>query len=140
MWILNLLFYYLVKSDPVMFIIEEPESHLFPESQKYITELISLISGSNHVVVVTTHSPYVLGTLNNLLYAANISKSKADDIDKIIPRELWIEYDLFKAWFVDKGYVVDCMDDEIFAIQNERIDEISRHINDDYDKLFDLNE
>ena len=27
----------------ILFIIEEPESHLFPESQKYITELIALI-------------------------------------------------------------------------------------------------
>ena len=35
-WILNLLVYYLLNQTPVLFIIEEPESHLFPESQKYI--------------------------------------------------------------------------------------------------------
>ena len=47
-WILNLLFYYLAQNEPVLFIIEEPESHLFPESQKYITELISLVNNSGH--------------------------------------------------------------------------------------------
>lgn len=43
-WILNLLFYYLLQQKQILFIIEEPESHLFPESQKYITELIALVS------------------------------------------------------------------------------------------------
>ena len=32
-WILNLLVYYLLTDHPVFFIIEEPESNLFPESQ-----------------------------------------------------------------------------------------------------------
>lgn len=66
---MNLLFYYLVQQKEILFIIEEPESHLFPESQKYITELIALVNNCGHSIVLTTHSPYVLGTLNNLLYA-----------------------------------------------------------------------
>ena len=66
-WILNLLFYYIVQQKEILFIIEEPESHLFPESQKYITELIALVNNCGHSIVLTTHSPYVLGTLNNLL-------------------------------------------------------------------------
>lgn len=71
LWITNLLFYYLVTNRPTMFIIEEPESHLFPPSQKYITELISLVCNQGHSVLVTTHSPYILGSLNNLLYASS---------------------------------------------------------------------
>lgn len=61
LWITNLLFYYLVTNRPTMFIIEEPESHLFPPSQKYITELISLVCNQGHSVLVMTHSPYILG-------------------------------------------------------------------------------
>ena len=30
-WILNLLYYYLLQQKQVLFIIEEPEAHLFPE-------------------------------------------------------------------------------------------------------------
>lgn len=137
-WILNLLFYYLVHGTPVNFIIEEPESHLFPESQKYVTELITLILNSGHSVLVTTHSPYVLGTLNNLLYADNIPKNLKDTASSIIPSEFWINGNRFSAWFVKNGGIEDCIDQEIHLIQNEKLDQISKVINRDFDKLFDL--
>lgn len=42
-WILNVLFFYLLAGQKTYFIIEEPESHLFPNAQKLITEFIALI-------------------------------------------------------------------------------------------------
>ena len=137
-WLMNLLFYYLAQNENVMFIIEEPESNLFPESQKYITELISLVCNRNHSVVLTTHSPYVLGTLNNLLYAAQIPNQVRVSVKKIIPDELWIKYENFNAWFVKNGIIENCMDNEVDLIQNERIDEISKVINNEFDMIFDL--
>lgn len=137
-WILNLLFYYLVHGTPVNFIIEEPESHLFPESQKYITEFITLIFNSGHSVLVTTHSPYVLGTLNNSLYADNFPQCLKDSASSIIPSEFWIHGNQFSAWFVKNGGIEDCIDPEIHLIQNEKLDEISKVINQDFDQLFDL--
>lgn len=137
-WILNLLFYYLVKNDPVLFIIEEPESHLFPESQKFITELIALVSNHNHSVVLTTHSPYVLGSLNNLLYADQVASNIEELVSQIIPKPFWINCNLFNAWFVRNGGIEECVDSEICLIQNEKIDEISKVINQDFDQLFDL--
>ncbi|MBQ9390336.1 MAG: ATP-binding protein [Synergistaceae bacterium] len=142
LWITNLLFYYLVSLRPTMFIIEEPESHLFPSSQKHIMELVSLVCNHGHSVLVTTHSPYVLGTLNNLLYASSFRRSdkdKREKASKIIPASLWLDYDKFQAWFVKKGKIEDCMDCELKQIRNEVIDGISDVINDDYDKLFDMN-
>lgn len=35
-WILNVLFYYLLNDKKAFFILEEPESHLFPNAQKLI--------------------------------------------------------------------------------------------------------
>lgn len=137
-WILNLLFYYLLQSNQVLFIIEEPESHLFPESQKYITELIALVSNCNHSVVLTTHSPYVLGTLNNLLYAKSFLGKNGDSVEKIIPASVRLDYDHFDAWFVKNGIIENCMDSEIHMIQNERIDEISKVINQEFDELLEL--
>ena len=139
LWITNLLFYYLVQKRPAMFIIEEPESHLFPSSQKYIMELISLVCNQGHSVIVTTHSPYVLGTLNNLLYASSFRKtSKQEEASKIIPSSLWLDYDKFQAWFVKGGQIEDCRDSEMKMIDNARIDEISGIINQEYDCLFEL--
>lgn len=137
-WILNLLFYYLLQSKPYMFIIEEPESHLFPESQKYITEFIALVSNCGHSVLVTTHSPYVLGTLNNLLYAHDVGKQNVSEAGKIIPESFWLDYRRFDSWFVKEGSIENCMDMEIHMIQNERIDEISKVINYDFDELLKL--
>lgn len=137
-WILNLLFYYLVQQKQILFIIEEPESHLFPESQKYITELIALVKNCGHSVVLTTHSPYVLGTLNNLLYARTIPDRYVKEAGKIISESFWLDYHRFNAWFVKNGGIENCMDSEIHMVQNERIDEISKVINDDFEKLLGL--
>lgn len=137
-WILNLLFYYLLQQTPILFIIEEPESHLFPESQKYITELIALVSNCKHSVVLTTHSPYVLGTLNNLLYAHTIPGQYSKKADKIIPMSIWLNDKNFDSWFVKNGTVENCMDAEVHMIQNEKIDEISKVINTEFDELLNL--
>ncbi len=137
-WILNLLFYYLLQNRQILFIIEEPESHLFPESQKYITELISLVVNCGHSVVLTTHSSYVLGTLNNLLYAFTLPFENKKTVDEIIPESLWVNYHNFGSWFVKNGIIENCMDAEIHMIQNEKIDEISKVINDDFEQLLDL--
>lgn len=139
LWVTNLLFYYLVRKSPAMFIIEEPESHLFPSSQKHITELISLVCNQGHSVLVTTHSPYVLGTLNNLLYASSFTKTaKKNEAAKIIPPSLWIDYGKFSAWFVKGGRIEDCTDHDMKQIRNEIIDGISDVINDEYDSLLEI--
>lgn len=137
-WILNLLFYYLLQQKPILFIIEEPESHLFPESQKYMTELIALVNNCNHPVVLTTHSPYVLGTLNNLLYVHDIGVQHGRKADEIIPKSLWLDFKRFDSWFVKSGTIENCMDSEVHMIQNEKIDEISKVINNDFDRLLEI--
>ncbi len=137
-WILNLLFYYLMQSNQVLFIIEEPESHLFPEAQKYMTELIALVNNCKHSVVLTTHSPYVLGTLNNLLYAKSVVGENEDKLKQIVPAYVRLDHEIFDSWFVQNGTIENCMDSEIHMIQNERIDEISKVINREFDELLEL--
>lgn len=137
-WILNLLFYYYLQEQKTLFIVEEPESHLFPESQKYMSEFIAFMYHSGYPVLITTHSPYVLGTLNNLLYAGSFTNEQSAAAAEILPESLWLNDGDFDAWFVEKGNMVNCMDSELHLIQNERIDGISKIINRDYDMLFNL--
>lgn len=137
-WILNLLFYYLLQNKPVFFIIEEPESHLFPEAQKAITELIALVYNSGHQMLITTHSPYVLGSINNLIYASELASKDQPAVEEIISKNLWIQRDGISAWYVHDGKPQDCIDAETGFIQNELIDEISGVINDTFDKLLDI--
>ncbi len=125
-WILNLLYYYLLNGKKTFMIIEEPESHLFPESQKYVSELISLVNSYGHDILLTTHSPYVLGSINNLLYANQCPYKTQNTIATIIDKSYWVNRETFGAWFLNNGQAQDCIDDEIGMIQNELIDEISR--------------
>ena len=71
-WMLNLLFYYLLSPRKCMIIVEEPEAHLYPDSQKYMAEALALFVKAGNKLIVTTHSPYILGEFNNLLYADEI--------------------------------------------------------------------
>lgn len=139
LWILNILFYYLLEGRKACFIIEEPESHLFPNAQKLIMEFIAMSQINDNQIFLTTHSPYILGTLNNLLYASKIS----DNVDKkqlndIIEKEKWIEFEKLSAYFVGYGECNSCMDFDYQEIKNDVIDGASKDINDDFDKMVEL--
>ena len=80
----------------------------------------------------------MLGTLNNLLYAHTVQENDRKAAEAIIPGSFWIDWKKFDSWFVQNGVIDNCMDGEIHMIQNERIDEISKVINQDFDKLLEL--
>lgn len=138
-WILNVVFYYLLNNKKSYFIIEEPESHLFPNAQKLITEFISLAKNSGNKILLTTHSPYILGTINNMLYANRISKIVDKmALGKIISPLKWIRFEKLTAYYVENGKIRSCMDEEFEAIDNEVIDSASDVINADYEKMVEL--
>lgn len=138
-WILNVVFYYLLNNRKSYFIIEEPESHLFPNAQKLITEFISLAKNNGSKILLTTHSPYILGTINNLLYANKISKEvDANKLKEIIHPYKWLEFRKIAAYFVEHGEMQSCLDEEFEAINNEIIDGASDEINSDYDEMISL--
>ena len=135
-WILNVLFYYLLMGEKTYFIIEEPESHLYPTSQKLITELITLVKNAGNQVMLTTHSPYILGTINNLLYAHKISKTvEQESLEKIIPKSCWLDFKNLMAYYVSNGKIISCLDEEFESIENEIIDGASEDIERDYNKM-----
>ncbi len=138
-WILNVVFYYLLNNRKSYFIIEEPESHLFPNAQKLMTEFISLAKNGGNKILLTTHSPYILGTINNLLYANKISKEIDNKrLAEIINPHKWLDFDKVSAYFVEHGVMQACLDEEFEAINNEVIDGVSEDINDEYEKMVEL--
>lgn len=141
-WILNVLFYYLLHNRKAYFIIEEPESHLFPNAQKLMMEFIALIRYQNrNQVFITTHSPYILGTINNLLYANKIAgQVYQKDLEKIISRSKWLDFKDLSAFFICDGSVAECVDREFESIENEIIDGAAEEINADYEKMILLKE
>lgn len=71
-WVLNLLFFYLLEDKPSCIILEEPEAHLYPDSQKYMAEALGAFVNAGNQIVVMTQSPYILGELNSLEYISEI--------------------------------------------------------------------
>ena len=94
-------------------------------------------SGKNQVII-TTHSPYILGAINNLLYANEVGKKFPEKVEKVVDKNLWLDYDRVMAYFVDDGGVRSIMDDEMKMIKNEEIDSASREINKEYDTLSNI--
>jgi len=56
--------------------IEEPEAHLFPETQVTLMRYIALVANTTDSrILITTHSPYILQSTNLLTFSAKIEKN-----------------------------------------------------------------
>lgn len=137
-WIFNLIFYYVLENRKTYMIFEEPESHLYPEAQKNMAELIALFLNASNGGIVTTHSPYLLGAFNNLLYASFLGEKNPTETGKVIAKDRWVDLEEMNALYVENGKVINMIDEELPMIKNETIDKISMVINSDSKKLIDI--
>lgn len=139
-WIFNLLFYYLLEEKKVFLILEEPESHLYPESQRIIAEVLTLFANSDKEILVTTHSPYVLGTFNYLFIAAQCPKQQQAEISKRIHKRMWLDPQKSGAYFIKSGSLDNILieADSLILIKNEAIDGASLEINERCDIALEL--
>ena len=139
-WVFNLLFYYLVENRRVYLILEEPESHLYPESQQAIGEVLGLFLNQNNAVLVTTHSPYLLGTFNYMLLAGQSNHNQEQSAKKILHKQYWLNAQESSAYYIRNGYAESAIDstEDVILIKNELIDKASENINKNSDKFITL--
>ena len=133
-WVCNILFYYMLLEKPVFLIIEEPESHLYPDSQMQTADLLGLFLNCNNSLLITTHSPYMLGEFNNMLYANEVPSGKKREA--IIRDDVILPYSEASALFIHNGGAENGIQDHL--IRNELIDGASGEINDRFDSLMEL--
>ncbi|TYQ29124.1 ATP-binding protein [Pseudanabaena sp. UWO311] len=147
-WILLIIFLFILNQRKVFLVIEEPEAHLFPIAQKQIIDLIAIIVNQennldyqrDNQVVLTTHSPYILSSFNNLLYAHTLSYKlkKGDKVLDIIDHRFWINPDRLNSYILENGTARTIVDREMGLIQSAEIDRASNIIVDTFNQLFDL--
>ena len=128
--------YQLINNIKTFIILEEPEAHLYPDAQKKMVELLSMFQSKNNELLLTTHSPYVLGTINNLIYAKQIEcQTNSPQTDAVVEKEKRIER--CSAYNVHNGHIYGCLAEDKL-IKNEVIDGASEEINQEYDRLFEI--
>ena len=66
---------YLVRPGSLV-VLEEPESHLHPAGQRQMARGIVRLVNAGVKVIITTHSDYFVGQINNLLKLSSVSKQK----------------------------------------------------------------
>jgi len=132
------------------FFIEEPEAHLFPDSQKLIVDLFGLLYNIDQRrlgLFITTHSPYILTALNNLIQADNTlqkiqNKPNMPDLKKklfkIVPKNLMISFDHISSYYLFDGKVIDLLHKQNRIIDSNRIDYISNELQVTFNKLLDI--
>ncbi len=128
-----------IKKKTKTFLIEEPELNLFPIAQKeLINYLVSESSNIGNQILITTHSPYTLTSLNNLMYAYNVAKENFKDVDEIIPQQNWLNPNDVSCYLIKDGKEVNIMDYEEGFISAEYLDEISNTLNTEYTKIGEI--
>ena len=124
------------------FIIEEPELNLYPTFQKKLVEFIILNTTKyKNELIITTHSPYILTTISNLILAGDTLKNHPklkNKINKLIPEKYHLNYDDVQTYYVERGTAHTIMDDEYRSIDASKIDDVSNELGEKFDQLLDL--
>jgi len=141
LWVTLTAYIMILEQDPIFAFFEEPEAHLYPESQYAIIRLMALLVNAHpsNRVLITTHSPYVLVSLNNLLTANRLRNKHFPRVQKIIQRQFYLDISELKAYaFSDDGRAHSIIDQKTGLIKAEAIDSASGIMNDEYDRMMDL--
>lgn len=124
--------------------IEEPEAHLFPSAQSALVQrLAALINGPSSLrrLAITTHSPYVLSKINNLIKAGALATTlradKLPTLNRLIPEICRISPGDARAYAIMDGVLHDIIDDD-GLIAADYLDSISGEIGQEFSTLLDL--
>lgn len=136
LWALNCIFLAILQNEKTFLVFEEPESHIFPDSQEKIAQLVALlINSTGSEVFITTHSPYMLTSINLLLYSGKVEekKKKGTVVDyhyRLIPKEIG-------AYMIpgSRMNMISLIQGEEPLIDAAQIDQISDRINQKMDQL-----
>lgn len=123
-----------------IFLIEEPELNLFPQAQ---SEVLSAIVHScrkfDDKILITTHSPYILTSLNILMYAWKVGQKKPASVKNIIDKKFWLNPSDVSAYrLTASGKAESILDSSEGLLMADKIDEISTDINSQFDLLLNI--
>jgi len=128
------------------FVIEEPEQNLFPKNQ---FEMLGFITSrlwhpsQRRQFIITTHSPYLLSSLNVLMLAYKLHHidEVSEEAEKIIVPGYTVNPDDVAVYSLDPNSEVYCkslISEKTGLVSVNELDSVSEVIGDDFDRLYDL--
>ena len=143
LWLLNQLYILMLKKEKAFVIIEEPEAHLYPSLQSKVVEFISYFANiNNSSILITTHSPYILTSVNTLYCAGKVIEKNSMYLKKvydIIDSNCEIDPQKVTALKINKDKsILNLINEELQELNTEMIDEISDSVNEKYMELYYL--
>lgn len=122
--------------------IEEPEAHLFPDAQaKVVSAILKIFSKQDTNFFITTHSPYILTSINNSIYANQLIESGKVTEEKFVDisnGSYPINFSDISAYLITKGQITDIKDYELNLIDGTFLDSISNNFGKIFNQLLDL--
>jgi hypothetical protein len=126
--------------------VEEPEAHLFPTAQRQVVHLfaaaIDLLSPeSSSQYIITTHSPYILAALNNLMYGGKIASEgpeKREEVVGLLGSDVLIDPETVGAYSLENGAARFIIDPETKLIEAMLIDRVSGDLAREFEQLVSI--
>lgn len=135
-----LLFYLRYRAlDRNLLIIDEPEMNLHPESQAKLLEALAILVNLGVKVLVTTHSPYFMAHLNNLVIGntangrarkVQAAKLYLKDERAFLPKEMVGAYEM-------KDHKLMSLKDEDYGIRWDTLSGVSADIQQKFFQIYD---
>ena len=126
-------------------IVEEPEQNLFPTSQKLLLNSLLAFNNGNNMLIMTTHSPYLLVYLTLCVEANRLIKlAKTEDlkskINEIVPLNSTIDGSDLVVYQLDdiNGTIEKLKDYKGLPSDENKLNYGLADANDDFSKLLDL--
>ncbi len=136
LWLLLWLFLTAMDGTPDHLLLEEPEAHLFPDAQRQLVELfVRMHNELGCQFTITTHSPYILSSLNNLLHAYRVGQQHPERAAEVVAKEYWLDPSHAGGFFMTHAGMEPLLDPELGIYKVELIDSASRKLAEDYDRL-----
>lgn len=146
--LLLVLEYAVNKREYSSFVIEEPETNLFPDKQvELLRHILKTVKGGRSLTI-TTHSPYLLSAMNNSLFAGLLLKQFGEDVEKdlsdILDKDCVLTtndcsvYSLGESVNGEGVYCKTVVDPETGMIDSNALDGVSLSLSAEFGKLEDV--
>ena len=126
---------YLAKPGDLI-VIDEPEMNLHPAAQVELTEFLGMLVNAGLHVLITTHSPYIVDHIPNLIRANDLDKEKVKKYFYLEQATAFLSKDDVSVYLFDNDSVTDILKED-GDIDWRTFGDVSRDLSDIYSRLIE---